>query len=195
MIKAKADVTHDEGAKDDVARNKREKDDVACDERAYDDTALLLCLCFDDITQSRYNMAVLLPPHFMVLDAMIAAVNDTDNFNAQSLVVRIAEDIFEDDFDTCMDESHSDLELDFKMFSALASAQGQIHLLSGVKKRIKAFVQWMKDKVCLGHNLTSVPFPIVDTANHSALHYAQDICYQIKYVFCSSKANHLQQRY
>ena len=110
--------------------------------------------------------AAALPPVFTVHDAMVAAgVNDADNYNGRSSAQRIAADIFDDDFSSCMDKTHEDMESDFKSFSTLTAVQGQIRLLPGVKKRIKAFVQWVKDEVRLGREPSLTPFPAGDTAN------------------------------
>ena len=85
-------------------------------------------------------MEAALPPVFTVHEAIIASgVNNTDNFNGQSSAVPIAEDMFEDDFSTYMNKTYGDIDNDFKTFSSLTVAQGQIHLLPGVKKRIKVF--------------------------------------------------------
>ena len=55
-------------------------------------------------------MAAALPPVFTVHDAMVAAgVGDTDNFIGQSSAERLAEDLFDNDFTTCMDKSHDDI--------------------------------------------------------------------------------------
>jgi len=107
-----------------------------------------------------------LPPVFTVLDAMIAAdVNDADNFNGMSSAERIAVDIFDDDFNSCMDKTYDDLKSDFKSFSTLPAAQGQIRVRPGVKKRIKAFIQWVKDQVRLGINPALTAYPVATTAN------------------------------
>ena len=87
-------------------------------------------------------MAAALPPVFTVVDAMVlSGVNDTDDFHGRSPAQRIAADIFEDDFTTSMDKTYKDFDDDLKFFSILTVAQGQIRLLPGVKKRIKAFIQ------------------------------------------------------
>lgn len=53
-----------------------------------------------------------------------AGVNDTDNFNGQSSVDRFAEDLFDNDFMTCMDKTYKDLDGDFKLLSVLTAMQG-----------------------------------------------------------------------
>ena len=86
-------------------------------------------------------MAAALPPVFTVFDAMVlSGVDDTDVLQGRSTAQRIAADIFEDDFTTSMDKTYKDFDDDLKMFSTLTVAQGQIRLLLGVKKRIKAFI-------------------------------------------------------
>ena len=46
-----------------------------------------------------------------------------------------------------MDKSNSDLESDWKTYSQLTVAQGQIRLRPVTKKNIRALVQWIKDKI------------------------------------------------
>ena len=75
-------------------------------------------------------MAAVLPPVFMVRDDIIAArFSDEDLFNGQSSAQRLAEDVFDDNFLTCMDKSQADIEADFKSLSSLTVAQGQIRIL------------------------------------------------------------------
>ena len=110
-------------------------------------------------------MAAVLPPVFTVHDAMVAAgVDDTDNFAGQSSAERLAEDLFDNDFTTCMDKSQDDIESDFKSFSVLTQAQGQIRMIPRVKKRIKAFVQWTRDEIRLGRDPSLSAYPVADTA-------------------------------
>ena len=107
-----------------------------------------------------------LPPTFTVVDAMLTAgVSVVDNFRGSSSAQRIATNIFEDDFNTCMDKTHKDIDDDLKVFSQLAATQGRISVLPGVKKRIKAFVQWVRDHIRLGRNPAHHAFPVVDTAS------------------------------
>ena len=110
-------------------------------------------------------MAAVLPPLYSVRDAMVAAgVDDTDIFNGQSSAARLAEDLFNDEFLSCMDKSHKDLGDDFKSFSTLTQVQGQIRLIPRVKKRIQAFVQWTRDEVRLGRDPHLTPFPVAMTS-------------------------------
>ena len=83
-------------------------------------------------------MTAPLPAGFTVHQAMIVAgVNDTELSNGQSSAARLAEDIFDNAFSTCMDKTHTDVEVDFKSFSGLTLLQGQIRILPRVKNASK----------------------------------------------------------
>ena len=111
-------------------------------------------------------MAAALPPVYTVFDAMVlSGANDGDSFQGRSSAQRIATDIFEDDFNTSMDKTYKDLDDDLKMFSSLTAMQGQIRLLPGVKKRIKAFIQWARDQIRLGKDPANRAFPVADSAS------------------------------
>ena len=87
------------------------------------------------------------PMIYTVREAMReCGVNDNDNFDGKTPAQRLAEDIFSDDFATCMDKTHKELDSDFKTYSDLTQNQGQIRITPGVKKNIKAFVQWSRDE-------------------------------------------------
>ena len=73
-------------------------------------------------------------------------VNDVDLFNDQTAAQRLAEDLFGGSFETCLDKTHEELDADFKTYSELMQVQGQIHLLPGVKRNIKTFIQWVQDE-------------------------------------------------
>ena len=73
-------------------------------------------------------------------------VNDIDLFNDQTAAERLAEDLFGSSFETCLDKTHEELDADFKTYSELTQVQGQIRLLPGVKRNIKAFIQWVQDE-------------------------------------------------
>ena len=77
-------------------------------------------------------------------------VTDDDNHDGRSSAQRIAEDIFSNEFSTCMDKTHKELDSDFKTYYDLTQNQGQIRITPGVKNNIKAFVQWARDEYDLG---------------------------------------------
>lgn len=96
-----------------------------------------------------------------VRDAMIACgVDNTVSFDNLTRAQRLATDLFSDDFKSCMDKTFEELDADFKTYSDLTAAQGQIRLLPGVKSRIKAFVQWTRDELRMGRDPATTAFPV-----------------------------------
>jgi hypothetical protein len=66
-------------------------------------------------------------PLFTVEQAMIACGVDNDiMFNGVTKTTRLASDIFNDDFQTCIDKTIEELESNFKDYSMLTVNQGQI---------------------------------------------------------------------
>ena len=78
--------------------------------------------------------------------------------------IRLATELFGDDFASCMDKTMKELDADFKTFSELSRAQGQIRLTPGTKRNIRAFVQWTRDKIRLGTDPTTLAFPLARSA-------------------------------
>ena len=75
-----------------------------------------------------------IPPTFTVTQAMIACgVNPDDQFGGRSAPERIAADLFNDNYLTCMDKTFEELDTEFKAYSELTQNQGQIRLLPGIK--------------------------------------------------------------
>jgi len=92
---------------------------------------------------------------------MIACGIDNDAlFLEETQAQRIAEDIFGNLFTSCMDITFKELDEHFKTYSDLTVAQGQIRLRPGIRKNVKAFVQWTRDEIRLGHDPSQTPFPI-----------------------------------
>lgn len=82
---------------------------------------------------------------FTVLHALIACgVDNTARFMDQTQAERIAEDVFDDHFASCMDLTFKELDDHFKTYADLTGAQGQIRVRPGTRKNIKAFVQWTR---------------------------------------------------
>ena len=90
-------------------------------------------------------------------------MNNQDLFEEKTQAERLASDLFSDDFHTCMDKTHGELDSDFKTYSDLTQAQGQIRITPGVKKNIKALVQWARDEYRLGRNPEFGRFSQADT--------------------------------
>jgi hypothetical protein len=100
---------------------------------------------------------------FTVKEAMIGCgVNNVDEFLGDTPAFRLATDIFGDDFSTCMDKTFEELDGDFKTYSDLTQAQGQIRLLPGVKRNIKSFIQWVRDEQRLGRDADNIAFPVAN---------------------------------
>jgi hypothetical protein len=107
-----------------------------------------------------------IPRAFTVYDAMVACgVNDAALFDGDTPAERIAADLFGDDFATCMDKGFLEIDYEFKTHSDLTANQGQIRLLPGTKRNIKAFIQWARDERRLGRDPSTRAFPVADTAN------------------------------
>jgi hypothetical protein len=106
-----------------------------------------------------------LPPVFQVVDAMIACgVSNAIVYLGDTEAERIAEGILNDDFMSCMDKTFEEIDSDLKTYSSLARTRGQISLLPGMKRNLKAFVQWTRDEVRLGRNPTEIPFPVANAS-------------------------------
>ena len=105
------------------------------------------------------------PALYTVLDAIVACgVDNATMFNGNTAAERVATDIFDDDFSTCMDKDLKELDDDLKSYSTLTVAQGQIRLQPGIKKRLRAFIQWSRDRIRVGDDPATMPFPVGDTA-------------------------------
>ena len=99
-------------------------------------------------------------------DAIVACgVDNATRFNGDTAVERIATEIFDNDFMSCIDKDVSELEDDFKTYFGLTVNQGQIRLHSGTKRHIKAFIQWTKDQHRTGLKPPLTEFSIAETAN------------------------------
>ena len=102
-------------------------------------------------------------PPFSVTDAMIACgVDNATRSNGSTKAERIALDIFNDDFTTCIDKTIKELESDFSDYSVLSVNQGQIRLGPSTKRNIKAFLKWCKDRFRLNEDPTNIQFPVGD---------------------------------
>ena len=98
---------------------------------------------------------------FTVVEALTACgVNNEALFLEQTQAQRIASDIFDNAFASCMDVTFKELDEHFKTYFDLTAAQGQIRLNPGIRKNIKAFVQWTRDEIRLGREPGDTAFPI-----------------------------------
>ena len=78
----------------------------------------------------------------------------------QTQAQRLAEDIFDNDFTSCMDITFKELDDHFKTYSELSAGQGQIRVQVSIRKNIKAYLQWTRDEICLARDQSITPFPV-----------------------------------
>ena len=75
-----------------------------------------------------------------VVDAMQLCGIDNivvNNALGNTAAVRVANEIFSNDFNACMDIPDSEIDDSFKAFNNLTIAQGQVRVLPGVKRAVK----------------------------------------------------------
>ena len=106
------------------------------------------------------------PPTFTVKDAMVlCGVSDVARAGqVNSDAEHIAENIFDNDFENCMDFKSDELESDLKgLNEQLPANRGRIAILPNSRKKILAFIQWTKDMYCTGLDPSQFPFPVDET--------------------------------
>ena len=74
-------------------------------------------------------------------ELLILKVEETDLFQYLIKSERIYKEVFDDDFESCMDKTSTKLDDGFKSFSTLTVSKRQIHLTPGTKRNIKEFIQ------------------------------------------------------
>jgi hypothetical protein len=106
---------------------------------------------------------------FTVLDAMIACgVDNVNLFNGETQAQRIAVDVFDDEFDSCIDKTREEFDDDLKGYSALTIVNGQIRLPPATKKNVRAFMHWTSDRLRLGEDPSLIEYPVANAASHLA---------------------------
>ena len=111
--------------------------------------------------------AAMIPPAptFTVREGMVSCgIDDAMAYHGETNAERMASDVFGDTFETCLDKSFEELDADFKTYSDLTVTQGQIRLSPGVKRNVRAFIQWVRDEVRLGRNPSHTAFPVANAA-------------------------------
>ena len=102
---------------------------------------------------------------YTVRDAITACgVNNVALFGGRTQAQRIASEIFDDDFESCRFKSDDELKEDLKSYAGLTVAQGRIHTHPGVRRNVRAFVQWAKDCYQRSENPIVTPFPLAQAA-------------------------------
>ena len=109
------------------------------------------------------------PVNTIVLSLTLCGVeNDTAGllWNGETASRRIASDVFNDSFDSCIDITFSELDDHWKTYSSLTVAEGRIRLRPATKVNIRSLVQWTRDMVRTDQDPTTIAFPV---ANRSEL--------------------------
>ena len=100
-------------------------------------------------------------PPFTRVNAMFdCGIVDAVLFVGNTKAIRIATELFDDDFTSCMDKTYVQLDGDLNSYSTLTPSHSQIRLTHGLKKNIKAFIQWKRYQICLGIYPITVRFPV-----------------------------------
>jgi hypothetical protein len=100
-------------------------------------------------------------PQYTVANAIYdCGVTDGALFMMFTKAERIATELFDDDFASCLDKTPNDPDDDLKSYSSLTAANDQLRLAPGPKRNIKSFIQWARDQYCLGNDPTLVRFPV-----------------------------------
>ena len=117
-----------------------------------------------------------------VLDSLIACgINNVQLFDGQTQAQRVATEVFDDDFESCRLKTSEEIKEDLKTYSSLTIGQGQIRLQPGVRRNLRAFVQWTKDRLRRSEDPAATPFPVINTPDlirreQVHLKYVQKLC-------------------
>ena len=93
------------------------------------------------------------------------SITDDVLFDGNTKTSKIANELFDEDFMSCMDKTYAELDDDLKSYSTLTVAHGQIRITPGHKKKIKAFIQWTRDQIRLGIDPITVRFPVANASD------------------------------
>ena len=114
---------------------------------------------------------------FTLANAMFGCgITDAVLFDSDTKASRIATELFDNDFTSCMDKTYVELDDDLKSYSTLTAAHGQIRIPTGHNKNIKAFIQWTKDQIRLGIESITVRFPVANASDFIKIYKHHDAC-------------------
>ena len=94
-------------------------------------------------------------------------------FNGQSPAQRVSNDIFLDDFSTCLSISTDEVNDAFVAYTKLTVPNGRVPFQPGVKRRVIAFVQWVRNQIRCGIDPSTIPFAVGDVV--LLLHQLQSV--------------------
>src|SRR5210317_1451190 len=72
----------------------------------------------------------------------------------------IASEVFADDFSLVMVKSPTELNDEFNHFANLTIQNGRLSIGPSIRRNVKAFIQWGRDKIRMGRDPTTTPFPV-----------------------------------
>ena len=87
------------------------------------------------------------PPFTLANAVFNCGITDALLFYRITKVIRIATEIFDDDFASCIGKTYAELDVDLKSYSTLTATHDQIRLTPGHKNNIQAFIQWTRDQI------------------------------------------------
>ena len=112
------------------------------------------CLLLTTWTLSVINNSVI----YEAMDTCI--VRNEDCYLGETLVFRLANNIFDDKFDICVYKTFWYLDTYFKAYSKLNQLQGQIFCLTFTNNNIQVFIQWVYNEYHFGRKPNTVPLTI-----------------------------------
>ena len=95
---------------------------------------------------------------------LCGALSDTDDiiFDGSNTFERIANDVLNDNFNTCIDLKVSDFDKHWNTYVSLTVSEGRIRLRQRNKVNIRDFVHWVRDRIRMSEYPVEKPFPTRD---------------------------------
>ena len=114
------------------------------------------------------------PPFTLAYAIFNCGIMDAVLFDSDTKASRIATEIFDNDFTSCMDKTYVELDDDLNSYSTLTAAHGQNRITPGHKKNVKAFIQWTRDQIRLGIDPITVLFPVANASDFNKIYKHHD---------------------
>ena len=96
---------------------------------------------------------------------VLCGLNNEVKFQGITPAERFATNICSNSFYICLDKTMDEVNNDIKQYGSLTQNQAQIRISPGDRQRIHAFIQWSRDMIRTGRELSLVPFPVHNVAN------------------------------
>ena len=97
----------------------------------------------------------------------ICGVNADNNnmiFNGATVAARIADEVFDNNFDTFLDITFSELDDTWRTYAQLTLAEGRLRLRPATKSNVRALAQWVRDCLRTDVSPANLIFPIANKA-------------------------------